>query len=208
MAVLPQDQRSQILLVLTLAAAAIIYFAFDSPLGSVPGVRQMTARRDTLQQRIDSLELDVQAAQRAVRQGTVQQLQQRLAEYRATLDLMRQLVPARADLANLFDDITSRAKVRRTVVSVFQPSDVESGSPFDVLRIRCTVVGTYDQIGEFLSDIASLPRIIVPYDLTIQRVSSPTADTSVVGRLQASFQVRTFVKSADTAAAATRGGGE
>jgi hypothetical protein len=39
------------------------------------------------------LDNQVKAAQRVVRQGTVAQLERRLAEYRASLDLMRQLVP-------------------------------------------------------------------------------------------------------------------
>lgn len=218
MAVIPQDQRGQIMLVLTVLSLAVLYFAYDSPIGSVPGLKQMSAQSDTLRNKIDSLENEVRTAQRAVASGTVQQLEQRLAEYQAQLDLMRQLVPASAEMANLFDDISSRAKVRGTEIATFNPQAVESGSPFDTRRIRYAVVGTYDQIGEFLSDIASLPRIIVPGDLRLERITSPVADTSLRANVQlltASFEVRTYIKSqVDTAAArpaaqgAQRGGGQ
>ena len=35
------------------------------------------------------------------------------------------------------------------------------------LHLQLAVVGRYDQIGEFLADIASLRRIIVPYDVSL-----------------------------------------
>lgn len=214
MALLPQDRRGQLLLVFTILAVAAIYFMYSgTPVGGVPGWTQLGVTRDSLQNQIDSLDNQVRQAQRVVRQGTVARLERRLAEYRATLDLMRQLVPAGEEIPNLLDDISSRAKVRGAEVINFQPSTLESGSPFDTKRARLTVKGEYDQIGEFLADIASLPRIIVPYDIRIDRLSGPTTDSSRMRRgvlLQASFQIRTYVKpmTVDTTAPApaARGG--
>lgn len=220
MPILPKDKRGQTLLALTIFAVAALYFIWSgTPIGGVPGVKQLGQQRDSLQRKIDSLETQVRNAQAAVRAGTVQQLERMLAEYRANLDMMRQLVPASAEVPNLIDDISSRAKVRGANVSNYQPEAVESGSPFDTHRYRFTVNGQYDQVGEFLSDIASLPRIIVPYNLRLERVQGPrgpAADTSRTrGLLQASFEVRTYVKpQADSVVAApppaarpaTRGG--
>lgn len=212
MALIPQDRRGQLLLVFTILAAALLYFAYSgTPIGGIPGWSQLGVTRDSLQNQIDSLDQKVRAAQRVVREGTVARLERRLAEYRATLDLMRQLVPAGEEIPNLLDDISSRAKVRGAEVVNFQPSTLESGSPFDTKRARLTVKGQYDQLGEFLADIASLPRIIVPYDVRIERVQGPTADSVRQRRgvlLQASFQIRTYVKPqvADTLQAATPSG--
>lgn len=193
---IPKDKRGQTLLFLTIAAAAVLYFTWSgTPVGGVPGVSQLNVRRDSLQRALDSLQTQVRNAQRDVRQGAVAQLERALAEYRASLDLMRQLVPVSEEVPNLLDDVSSRAKVRGANVVNFVPQPLESGTPFDTKRVRVTVTGEYDQIGEFLSDVASLPRIIVPQDLQISRVSGPAADTT--GRrqiLQASFQIRTYVK--------------
>src|SRR5258708_16162301 len=61
------------------------------------------------------------------------------------------------------------------------------------------VVGHYDQIGECLSDVASLPRIVVPQDLLLKPATSQTqkylSDT-LGALLEAQFVIRTFVKSA------------
>jgi len=198
MALLPQDRRGQMLLVFTLLAAASLYFLYaGTPIGGVPGWKSLGKTRDSLQNKIDSLDSQVKAAQRVVRQGTVAQLERRLAEYRASLDLMRQLVPNGEEIPNLLDDISSRAKIRGAEVVNFQPSALESGSPFDTKRVRFIVKGQYDQIGEFLADIASLPRVIVPYDVKIERVQGPASDSIRLRRgalLQASFQIRTYVK--------------
>ena len=197
MAVIPQDRRGQIELVLTVFAAAVLYFLWaGSPIGGLQGVSQLGKTRDSLTRTIDSIQVTVDQAKRLVRQGAVQQVERMLAEYRASLDMMRQLVPAGPEMPNLFDDITSRAKVRGANVVNLVPAALESGAPFDIQRARVQVTGTYDQIGEYLSDISSLPRIIVPYDLHIQRIQSPTADSTLLRRniLVASFQLKTYVK--------------
>lgn len=197
MALLPQDRRGQLLLAFTILAVAGLYFIWSgTPIGGISGVSALAKTRDSLQNKLDSVDAQVKAAQRVVRQGTVAQMERRLAEYRATLDLMRQLVPAGQEMPNLLDDISSRAKVRGATVANWVPATLESGSPFDVQRVRVTITGQYDQIGEYLSDVASLTRIIVPYDVRLQRVTSPVADTARFrgNVLMATFQIRTYVK--------------
>jgi len=196
-ALLPQDRRGQLLLAFFILALAGLYFVWSgTPIGGISGVSALAVTRDSLQNKLDSLDAQVQAAQRVVRQGTVAQMERRLAEYRATLDLMRQLVPAGQEMPNLLDDISSRAKVRGATVANWVPATLESGSPFDVQRVRVTITGQYDQIGEYLSDVASLTRIIVPYDIRLSRVTSPAADTAHIhaNTLMATFQIRTYVK--------------
>jgi len=194
---IPKDRRGQTLLFLTIFAVAALYFTWaGTPIGGFQGVSQLNTRRDSLQRALDSVQTQVRNAQRDVRAGTVAQLERALAEYRASLDLMRQLVPASEEVPNLLDDVSSRAKVRGANVVNFVPQPLENGTPFDTKRVRVTVTGDYDAIGEFLGDVASLQRIIVPQELQITRITSPTADSALRARqlLQASFSIRTYVK--------------
>jgi Tfp pilus assembly protein PilO len=192
------------LLLFTVVAAVAMYVLLQGfTMLSVDGVKQYKLRRDSIQTQVDTLEAQVRRAKADVQHGTVGLLETRLAEFRANLDLMRQLVPASTEIPNLLDDISSRAKMRGATVSVFTPLALESGAPFDTQRARFQVTGLYDQIGEFLSDIASLPRIVVPSDLKIDRLTGSTADTTRRAMLQVSFQIRTFVKAAATEGAAT-----
>jgi type IV pilus assembly protein PilO len=79
------------------------------------------------------------------------------------------------------------------------PLPVEPGpSPFDTYKYNMSVIGHYDEIGQFLADVASLQRIIVPYDLSLDQANASAAKAlgdTTGSLLEAKFQVRTFVKS-------------
>lgn len=199
MAVLPQDRRGQIFLFLTIAAAATLWFLWSGPpIGGAPGIQKLGDSAQVLQNKIDSLDAQIAEARRSMTTGELPALERALANYQATLDLMRRLVPVSTEIPDLLDDIASRARMRGAEVIAFTPQyPPESGSPFDTQRARFIVTGDYDEIGELLSDIASLPRIIVPYDLRLERVAArPNVDTTRYSpnMLRASFQIRTYVR--------------
>ena len=201
----PQDRRSQMELLAAVVALVVLYFGYAGfSMVGLAGFKPLGMHRDSLQTELDTINAQVTRAKRDVAGGALDKLDQRLAEFGSSLNLMRQLVPAKSEVPNLLDDITSRAKMRGTTFAGFQPQAVESNTPYDVQRYRLTVSGQYDELAEFLTDIASLPRIIVPYDLHLARVQGPLADTTRgAALLQATFAIRTFVKAMpDTTAAA------
>src|SRR6266545_5359225 len=190
---LPTDQRGQILALLILVAVVGAYFGWTkvlSPQNEQIGVAHQQA---------DSLQVIVDAAKRDLASGTVEDLRRRVEEYQGSLELMRRLVPERNEVPTLIDDITTRAKVRGVTLGKFSPLSPEPGSPFDTYRYRLEVYGHYDQIGEYIADIASLPRIVVPQDVILTSATPAAqkllADTAGA-LLLAEFSIRTFVKSA------------
>jgi len=151
----------------------------------------------TLRVRYDSLETRVEAAKKDLASGTVEALRRRVREYEANVRLMRLLVPSGAEVPSLIDDVSARAKRRGVEIAEITPLPPEGGQPFQTYKYRLGVVGHYDDVAEFLSDVASLRRIMVPYDVAIGRASQAAikaySDTS--GSLtQVTFQLRTFVK--------------
>src|SRR5204863_474911 len=131
--------------------------------------------------------------------GTVEDLRRKVEEYTALLSVMRRLVPEKNEVPALIDDISTKAKVRGVTIGRIEPQAVEAGPPFDTYRYRLEIIGHYDQLGEFLSDIASLPRIIVPQDVVLKAAAGQAqkllADT-LGALLEAQFAIRTFVKAA------------
>jgi type IV pilus assembly protein PilO len=129
----------------------------------------------------------------------VADVRKRLEAYRSSLALLRRLVPERNEVPNLLDDISTRSKIRGVTLSQVIPQPVEAGpAPFDTYKYNMSVIGRYDQIGQFLADVASLQRIIVPYDLTVGAANGNAAKVlgdSTEALLEAKFQIRTFVKS-------------
>src|SRR6266850_208214 len=78
-------------------------------------------------------------------------------------------------ISALIDDISTKAKVRGVTIGRIEPQPVDPGPPFDTYRYRLEIIGHYDQLGEFLSDIASLRRIIVPQDVVLKAAAGPPA---------------------------------
>lgn len=149
-----------------------------------------------IQREIDSLQTRVDSARAALREGTVEELRRRVDGYRRSLVLMRQLVPTTNEVTNLIDEVSTRAQLRGVQITDLAPLPLEYATPFEVHRYRFTVQGGYDQIGEFLTDVASLSRIMVPYELSLN-VASTVVGEEVdrdVTVLQATFLLRTFVK--------------
>ena len=188
---LSQKDRQQLLVLLIIIAAAgggAFWYLWRAP---------QAAEITQLEIEIDSLRATVDSARRDLASGTVESLRQRVADYEASLGLMRRLVPLENEVPSLIDDIASRATLRGVHIQEINPQSVDAEGMFDTHRYRVSVVGHYDEIGEFLADVASLPRIMVPYELTlgIAPLTAQVAYGDTTGALlQAQFQLRTFVK--------------
>jgi type IV pilus assembly protein PilO len=191
---------------LALALAGIVgYIAYTGAVIEMVGISglatrsaRVTAVRDT----ITSLEAATDSAKKELARGTVADVRKRLESYRGSLSLLRRLVPERNEVPNLLDDISTRSKIRGVTLSQVVPQPVEPGpAPFNTYKYNMSVIGKYDQIGQFLADVASLQRIIVPYDLTVAAANSGAAKAlgdSSGSLLEAKFQIRTYVKSPNT----------
>jgi Tfp pilus assembly protein PilO len=196
------NQRTTPLLII-LVALLLGYMGYSGTGLEMLGIPGITQAKDTIAARkktIDSLVAMTDSAKKILAQGSVDDLRRRLEGYRSSLELMRRLVPDRNEVANLMDEISTRAKIRGVQVAQFMPMAPEPGpAPFETYRYQYSVVGRYDQLGEFLSDVASLQRIIVPVDLNLNTVDLGRAKAlgdSTGSLLEARFQIRTFVKTA------------
>lgn len=157
---------------------------------------QVAGMRDSL----TALTAETDSVKALVASGRVEELRMRVASYRNSLDLLRRFVPEQSEVPDLIDAINTRAKIRGVQMAVFNPQPVAPGpAPYDTYSYALSVVGRYDQVGNFLTDIASLRRIIVPQDVRLAAASAASAqvlgDTSRA-LLEARFNIRTFVKQA------------
>ena len=193
--------QSTPVLVLVLAGIAG-YVGYTGAVLDQVGVSGLAARKEqaaAIRDTIAQLDAATDSAKKELAKGTVEDLRKRLDTYRGSLALLRRLVPERNEVPNLLDDISSRSRIRGVTLSQVVPLPVEPGpAPFDTYKYNMSVIGHYDQIGQFLADVSSLQRIIVPYDLSVSAATKNAAkalgDTNG-SLLEAKFQVRTFVKS-------------
>ncbi|HET9466454.1 MAG TPA: type 4a pilus biogenesis protein PilO, partial [Gemmatimonadales bacterium] len=156
---------------LTILLAGIVgYCAYTGTVIDLVGLKGLAAGKErvvAIRDTIARLEAATDSAKKELARGSVADVRKRLESYRGSLMLLRRLVPERNEVPNLLDDISTRSKIRGVTLSQVVPQPVEPGpSPFDTYSYNMSVIGRYDQIGQFLADVASLQRIIVPYDLT------------------------------------------
>jgi type IV pilus assembly protein PilO len=195
------SQKATPVLVMLLAGLTG-YIAYTGTVIESAGLTGLAAREErvvAIRDTMAKLQAATDSAKRELARGTVEDLRRRLDTYRGSLSLLRRLVPERNEVPNLLDDISSRGKIRGVTLSQVVPLPVEAGpAPFNTYKYNMSVIGRYDQIGQFLADVASLQRIIVPYDLTLDQANTTAAKAlgdTTGALLEAKFQVRTFVKS-------------
>lgn len=183
-----KKQLMVLLMVVPIGAIALFWFLVREPKA------QETA---DLRRQVDSLQLTVDSARRELARGSVEDLRQRVADFETGLSLMRTLVPTDNEVAQLINDISDRAKLRNVYVADLSPLGTEDGGQYRVARYRFQVLGHYDDIGAFLSDIASLRRIMVPHSLSLALATEQQAavvQDTTGSLLVGSFQLKAYVK--------------
>src|SRR5512134_2212598 len=109
MAMTDKEKRQLMVLLMVVPIGAILLFWFL--------VREPRAQETAdLQRQVDSLQLTVDSARQELARGSVEDLRQRVADLESGLTLMRTLVPTDAEVAQLINDISDRAKLRDVYV--------------------------------------------------------------------------------------------
>lgn len=189
---------SILLIVLALVVGYMGYSGDGISMVGLNGLRAGAVRADSMADTLATLEASIDSAKRDLATGSVEDVRKQLAQFRATLAVLSDFVPEQSEVPNLLDDITSRAKIRGVTLAGFVPQPVVEGpEPFDTYGYEISVIGRYDQVGAFLSDVAGLRRIIVPMEVSLTSADASRAralgDTTKA-MLEAKFKVRTYVK--------------
>ncbi len=193
MSLLPQDpqQRQKVLLGL-LFVALVGYVVYDYV--HTPRAAEVAE----LETRLENLQTRNQVA-RALAQGTgTTDIERDLALYRDQLVTVEGLIPSAEEVPDLLDAISLQAQRLGVELSLIRPSGATAEEFYTRRTYDLAVIGSYHQIGEFLTRIASLPRIITPINLAL----TPLAQESRGGdpRLQATFAIETYVLPAPASA--------
>ena len=161
MAMFPQDKRDQLKLSISLVAVmlAVAYYLYPY------SQRQLQVAESTA--RLDSLESANTRAQREFKAGNLDQLKSQAASNRATLTVMRRLVPTDNEVPALLEEVSTAARRAGLDVGGVVPEAVIPGEQFDTYRYKVTMIGGYHQFGEFLANVGSLARIVAPVNFQL-----------------------------------------
>jgi type IV pilus assembly protein PilO len=91
-------------------------------------------------------------------------------------DMVKQL-PNKTEVAGLLIDISQTGLASGLEFKLFRPGGEAPKEFYAELPISLSVVGNYHQFGEFVSGIASLPRIVTTHDIKITAYGKKDGDT-------------------------------
>jgi type IV pilus assembly protein PilO len=185
MAIMPQDQRQQTMLlvvVLALAAGALFYNYVHRP---------GTADLMELTDRVDDLEMQNEIAETRI--GNLQELRNRITETESQFDVVERLVPSNAEVPAIYEAIATESQaldLRLLNVEPSLPQAADSGAYFLRQEWQMQVEGDYHSLAEFLTRVASFDRIVRPYVTEVTPAGQTPSGRQLV---QASFNLETFV---------------
>ena len=181
MGLLPSDETQQKKLLIGLVPLLLLlgYWYFFHG-GKAEEVVAMEAR-------LESLEQNNNTARAIAGQGSGEDLARRLELYQEHMQRLEQLIPVGEEVPDLLNMIASRAEATSVQLALMRPEEDVASEFYRRVTYEMGVIGEYHEIGNFLSEVGSLPRIVTPIDLVLRRrENSPT-------QLEAGFRIETYI---------------
>lgn len=125
---------------------------------------------------VQGLELQLRAEfeQKQAKAANLEAYEAQLAEMQELLETMFRQLPSRTEMDKLLVDVSQTALGAGIDVQLFQPN-AEAYHDFYAERpISVRMLGDYHQFGEFVSGVASLPRVVIltMHDISLRRAES------------------------------------
>jgi type IV pilus assembly protein PilO len=198
----PSEPRQRNALVIAVLLLALIYPFYRF---WYQGQREEVT---AMQAHLEALEAQNRRAQVLAARGGGD-LEERMALYERQVAKLEELIPAAEEVPVLLDDMSIRARQDNVEMNRLLPEPSEEGTFYSKTSYQIAVAGDYHSVGRFLTDVASLSRIVTPVELDLEPHPQPQLFPEIESPVLASFRIETYVLPNPTAAAPTAspGGG-
>jgi type IV pilus assembly protein PilO len=143
-----------------------------------------------MEKRVERLRAQNRTARKLTEEEGRADAERRLTRYRDQLVQVEGLIPSSEELPDLLDAISAEAQRTGVDLALIQPVGATAEQFYTRRTYDLAVLGTYHQIGAFLTEIASLRRIITPINLNL---SVRSEEAGGVPRLEAKFAIETYI---------------
>lgn len=191
----PKDQYSLLGIILPLALGVLFYLYVHQP-----KVAELNMLEDYV------ADMDMQNRMARERTKNLDQLREDLALAELRFAALERLVPTGAEVPEIYEAIASESEALnlnlRNVIPI--EAEADSASYFLTQNWEMEVEGSYHNLGDFLTRVASFDRIVRPQVREIRPVESADPSSQPV---TAYFELQTFVLPLPDSPPAARGGG-
>lgn len=138
-------------------------------------------------------DLRSQFEQKQERAANLQPYREQLQQIELVLQQMLRQLPSRTEMPDLLVDISQTALASGIQNELFEPQPEIAKDFYAEKPISLRMVGTYHQFGEFVSGVASLPRVVIltMHDITL-RTNDKAAQGAPPGQLILEGTVKTY----------------
>ena len=154
---------------------------------------KISAQQEELKQAQDKeLALKKEFADKQGKVVNLEAYRKQLADMEEMLQTMLRQLPSRTEMPDLLNNITQAALSAGIETQLFQPGAEVMKDFYAEKPIQLKMLGTYHQFGTFISNVASLPRVVI---LTMHDVSlKPTGVQAgpATGKLTLEGTVKTY----------------
>jgi type IV pilus assembly protein PilO len=123
----------------------------------------------------------------------LQDYQAQLEQIETELEDMIRQMPTKEEVASLLIDISQTGLASGLEFRLFKPDALVRKDFYSELPIKIEVVGKYEELGLFVSGLASLPRIVTVHDVNI----IPEAKDGKGGEMLMTATVKTYNEGGD-----------
>lgn len=113
--------------------------------------------------------------------------QEQLAEMKRSFGAMLRQLPNKTEVESLLVDLSQTSAANGLKVDFFKPTGAVTKEFYAEYPISLKVVGTYHELGKFVSDVAALPRIV-----TLHNISIKPAGKDAPGELVMEMTAKTY----------------
>ena len=181
----PRDRNLVVLGVLALVIAGGYWYQFWSP---------KNLELDEVDAHVQALKEVNQHAKSELAQGKTSELRAETEQFERDLNVMRELVPTANEVPVLLEQVSTAARRVGLDISDVQPLPQLSGDQYDAYKYRLNVRGTFHQIGDFLTNVGTLQRIVAPINVVLNPSQQQTRNRAPRTQpIDARFEIQTYV---------------
>ncbi len=179
----PTQRNYMVMGIIFLLAIVPFYMYYQTP-----KVEEM----DVVRERLETLDIQNRQAQVILARGG-QDLEERMALYQRHVSRLEELIPAQEEVAVLLDDIQRRARLVGVEVQGLDPEPTQAAGPYNQTGYQMSVVGEYHDVARFLTEVASLSRIVTPVQVEVELFPNATTFPDMESPVVATFRIETYV---------------
>jgi type IV pilus assembly protein PilO len=189
MALLPTRQRDQILLiVIVLSLGAIggyFMYMFGDKAQEIATLETHVAALTTMNDKVKG----------DMKSGAFERARKEAQRFERDLKVLDQLVPHTNEVPALLDQVSTAARQAGLELADVAPAGPQPGEEFDTYKYKVGVVGGYHEVAQFLTNIATLDRIVAPMNVTLMVTGQKGEKRARFGEslLDAKFEIQTYV---------------